>query len=269
MASNLRKYKYTGTSVTRPKASSTHEAPDDPNLASRPTAANPSTEHQGVDMADLKSQILQSIRGDITAVIKEELRNALSEDFNYIKTEMQAVRNKLANNTAMTHTELDQVKATVKEMEKGLSTWADEVTTLQDTITTLQKDVTELKNKCEDMEGRIRRCNIRILGITDDSNSSSTTSVSKMLKEVLQLDREIIVDCSHRSLMPKRADRKPCAIVAKLHYYQECVEILRRARNQAPLRFNGKPVTMFPNYTTAVARAWAAFTDVRRLLRDR
>lgn len=274
MASSLRKYKYNGPTAPRPKASTTHEATNNQSSAPSPAAANsstanPSTLHEDMDVADLKSQILQSIRGDISVVIKEELRNALAEDFNHIKTELQAVRNELANNTAMTCREIDQVKATVKEVESGLSLWSDEVTTLQDTVTNLQKDVTELKSKCEDMEGRMRRCNVRILGIPEDPNSSSTTSVSKLLKDVLGMDREIVVDRSHRSLGPRKQDGKPRAIVAKLHYYQDCVEILRQARTKAPLRFNGKPVAIFPDYTTAVARARAAFTDVRKLLHDR
>lgn len=160
------------------------------------------------------------------------------------------------------------MKATVKDVESGLSTWTDEVVNLQTTVTSLQKELTDLRGKCEDMEGRMRRCNVRILGVPEEPNSSSTASVSKLLKEVLGMDKDVLVDRSHRSLMPKRQDGKPRAIVAKLHYYQDCVEILRRARTQARLRLNGKPLAIFPDYTTAVAKARATFTEVRRLLRD-
>lgn len=219
-------------------------------------------------MADLKSQILHSIKGDVTAMIREELENALSNDFNFIKTELQAVRNEIANNIAATRTEIDQVKATVKDVESGLSTWTDDVLNLQTTVTSLQKELADLRGKCEDMEGRVRRCNVRILGVPEEQNSSSTASVSKLLKEMLGMDKDILVDRSHRSLMPKRQDGKPRAIVTKLYYYQACAEILRRARSQAPLRFNGKPIAMFLDYTTPVARERVAFTEVRRLLRD-
>ena len=115
----------------------------------------------------------------------------------------------------------------------------------------------------------MRRCNVRILGIPEEPNSSTTASVSKLLKETLGMDKDVLVDRSHRSLGPKRQDGKPRAIVAKLHYYQDCVEILRRARTQAPLRLHEQPVAIFPDYTTAVAKARAAFTEVRRALRDK
>lgn len=108
MASSPRKYKYNGPAAARPSvsAASANVANDPDSLPSRNTA-NVSTEHGGLDMANLKLQVLHSIKGDITAMIREELKNALAEDFNFLKTELQAVRNEIANNTAVTRAELD------------------------------------------------------------------------------------------------------------------------------------------------------------------
>ena len=269
MASSLRKYKFNGPATAKPGASSAQsaKAANDPDSPPGPSTA--STEHVGLDMSDLKLQILDSIRGDIATVIREELKNALAEDFERIKADLQAVRNDIANNMAATRREIDQVKTTVNDVETGLSEWSDTVAGLQTTVTGLQKELADLRGKCEDMEGRMRRCNVRILGIPEEPNSSSTASVSKLLKEILGMDKDVLIDRSHRSLGPKRQDGKPRAIVAKLHYYQDCVEILRRARTQAPLRLHGQPVAIFPDYTTAVAKARAAFTEVRRALRDK
>jgi len=129
--------------------------------------------------------------------------------------------------------------------------------------------VEELKGKCEDLEGRMRRGNIRIVGVPEQPGSSSTTAVSKLLKETLRMDKEIKIDRSHRSLGSRKPGDKPRAIIAKLHYDGDCMEILRRARDQAPLSYNGNPVAIYPDYTASVARARAAFTDVRKLLRGR
>ena len=70
----------------------------------------------------------------------------------------------------------------------------------------------ELKTKCEDMEGWMRRCNI-IIGVPETPDSSTTTSVSK-LTEVLQLDKEPLIDRSHWSLGQRKPGGKPCAIIA-------------------------------------------------------
>lgn len=86
-------------------------------------------------------------------------------------------------------------------METGLSTWSE---------------MAELRDKYEDLEGRARRCNIRILGVPETPGSSSTTSVSKLLRDMLQLDKDVLIDRSHRSLAPRKPGGKPRVIVAKL-----------------------------------------------------
>ncbi|KAL0147726.1 hypothetical protein M9458_056965, partial [Cirrhinus mrigala] len=50
----------------------------------------------------------------------------------------------------------------------------------------------------------------------------SIVAVSKLLKEVLSLEKDILIDRSHRSLTPKKPNGKPRVIIAKLHYYQDC-----------------------------------------------
>lgn len=160
------------------------------------------------------------------------------------------------------------MKTTIQDMETGISTWSDKVVTLQTTVNTPKTEVAELRDNDEDMEGRARRCNIRILGVPQTTGSSSTTSVSKLLREVLQLDKDVLIDRSYKSLAPRKPGRKPRVIVAKLHYFQDCVEVLNRTRTCAPLRYNGETVAIFSDYTARVAKARAAFTEVRKLLRN-
>lgn len=91
----------------------------------------------------------------------------------------------------------------------------------------------------------------------------------QLLKEVLRLDKDILVDRSHRGLAPRKPNGKPRVIVAKLHYYQDCINVLCRAREGGPLWCKGDPVAIFPDYTANVAKARAAFNNVRNLLRGR
>ena len=48
---------------------------------------------------------------------------------------------------------------------------------MQSTVTDLQKQVEGLKEKCEDMEGRLRRGNIHIMGIAEQPGSTSSTAI--------------------------------------------------------------------------------------------
>ncbi|KAI2645644.1 LINE-1 retrotransposable element ORF1 protein [Labeo rohita] len=115
----------------------------------------------------------------------------------------------------------------------------------------------------------MRRSNIRILNVAEGPGSSSPDSVSKLLKEVLGMDREVLVDRSHHGLQPRQPGGKPRGIVAKLHYYKDCVEILRKAREAGPLQFKGSTIHIFPDYPPSVACARSAFNDVKKLLRGR
>lgn len=61
----------------------------------------------------------------------------------------------------------------------------------------------------------------------------------------------------------------PEHIIAKVHYHQDCVEILRRAREAGTLQYNGVTILVFPDYPPSVAQARSAFNEVRKLLRGR
>lgn len=96
-----------------------------------------------MDAKSLKSEILLSLKTDISAVIKSEMKNILADDFGFLKCELQALKAEVKNCTAGIHSEIDQVKTPVPDMETGLSSWSDEVVTLQTTVNTLKMEVAE------------------------------------------------------------------------------------------------------------------------------
>lgn len=256
MAADLRKYKFTKSTKSRPSTASSASS-----AASPGSEPPPRQNSQEMDAETLKTDILLSLRADIAAVIKTELKSAFAEGFYFLKNELQAVKAEIRNNTAAIHSEIDRMKAAIKEVEGGLTTWSDEVAVLQTTVNDLAVEVTGLRSKCEDVEGRLRRCNIRIPRVAETNGSSSTISVSELLREILQLDGDVLVDRSHRSLGPVRKDGKPRAVIANLHYYQDGVEVLSRARSRAPLRRNGETIAIFPDYTASVDKTRAALND--------
>lgn len=265
MAVNLCKYSY----KKRPAIPAT--TPNKPgsspaNVSQNP--ADPSLTEATMTAAEIKSDILSSLREDLSKIIREELRTALADDFNALKSELQAVRSEITNSTYAIRSEMDRMRGDIKDMEGVLSTWSDEVTSLQTAITSLRSQVGKLTEKNEDLEGRMRRGNVRIVGVDEQPDSSSPTAVSKLLKEVLQMDRDIKIDRSHRSLGQWKPGDRPRVIIAKLHYDGDAVEILRRARDKAPLTYNGMRISIFPDYTTSVAKARAATRATRSPLRS-
>lgn len=266
MAANLRKYKYDGLANTKPGSTNSPSVKSSSGSPQSP----PAPEGAAMDIEPIKADIITALRKDLASVIREELKRALADDFESLKTEIQAMRTEITTNIATVSADINRVKTQVKDMEEGLSTWSEEVVSVQTTVTDLQKLVEELRGKCDDMEGRMRRGNIRITGVPELAGSSSPTAVSKLLKDVLHLEKEVRVERSHRALTQRKPGDKPRVIIAKMHNEGDAQDILRKARDRGgQLNLNGNPIAIFPDFTASVAKARAAFTDVRKMLRGR
>ncbi|KAE8284639.1 Bile salt sulfotransferase [Larimichthys crocea] len=140
----------------------------------------------------------------LVAIFKTELQAALTENLSNIKTELRAVKSKLSDSITNIQSDVCALKGTVGEMETSLSSCTDDITTLQAKVAHLSTELIRLDNKCEDLEARSRRNNIRLVGIPEDFSTSSTaTAISTLLKEALELQKEPLVDRAHLILQPK------------------------------------------------------------------
>ena len=242
-----------------------------PPHASSVTSADTShTPPTTVEITALKTELLPAPRSDVATIFKTELHEALGANLVSIKAELLTLKTELSGNISAIQADVTGLTATVNEMEHSLSTCSDDIATLQSKVEHLTKEWVKLENKCDDLESRARRQNIRIVGVSeDDSDSGSVTGVSRLLMEAFKLDKEPLVDRAHRSLMakPKPGDR-PRAIVAKLHYFRDCSDILRKARELQRIKIRNMTISVFPDHTAKTVRARAAFNDVRRQLRE-
>ena len=90
MDTRLKKFRYTGSSKTRPNTSSDQSTAKSPVNVTPPSPASGEMYVEG-----LKSGILLSLKADIPSVIKSELKNALAEDFEILKNELKAVKTEI------------------------------------------------------------------------------------------------------------------------------------------------------------------------------
>ncbi|KAI4895083.1 hypothetical protein NFI96_026218 [Prochilodus magdalenae] len=142
-------------------------------------------------------------------------------------------------------------------------------TELLDMKSELIRDFAALRSDFAGLKSTIPRQNIRIVGIPEGESFTFTTSkVSDLLKEAFDLDKPPLVDQAHRTLAPKpKSGDPPRPVIAKLHYYEDCMEILRKARRQQRVTISNMRISVFPDFTARVARARAAFNGVRAQLR--
>lgn len=174
----------------------------------------------------------------------------------------------MANLAAM-RAEVSELRNNVTEMEEPLSNCTNDVVALKSKVESLSTKVTALETKCEDLEGRPRRNNIRIIGLSEQQAPVTTASISSLLREAFKLDKAPMVDRAHRSLQPPpKPGERPRPVIAGLHYYADCTDILQRARKEQRIKIGDSSILVFPDHTARTAKARVAFNDVRRQLRE-
>ncbi|KAM7373865.1 hypothetical protein PAMP_006555 [Pampus punctatissimus] len=164
-------------------ATSSSSRPSTPTGAAL-TPANPANP----DDTAFKLELLASLRKDIADIVKKELQDSSS------------------------------TVLYVGEMEHLLSECSDDIAELKTIIKSLTANVARLENKCEDLESRSWRNNVRIVGVPEGPDTCTPAAVTALLKEAFNLVKEPLVDPSLQP-MPKPGER-PRTIIC----------ILRRAK---------------------------------------
>ncbi len=148
--------------------------------------------------------------------------------------------------------------------------WSTSVMALETTVERLQSEVYMLKEKCLDLEGRSRRQNIRLVGIEEGQERGNPWQFcATVLKEILDLDDILRLDHAHCiSASKPHEGARPRPFIIRMHHGDVKDHILRLSSQKTQLSYRGKRVHIFPDYALEVVKKRAAFTDVKRLLKD-
>lgn len=160
-------------------------------------------------------------------------------------------------------------QVTVQELEHWATDHSSRIDELEATVSMLTTQVKCLDDWCEDLEGRIRRNNIRVLGVPEGlEGPRATVFVAQLVQDLLGLEKPLL-DRAHRTLWEKPKEGSlPRLFVARVHFFPVRTLILQRAGEASPLLYKGKRISIFPDYTSSVAKKRAAFSTVKRILRS-
>lgn len=210
-----------------------------------------------------------ALRAEMASIFRTKLA-ALTVNLSSIKSELQAVKAELSPNITTTQSTVRALKETVGKMETSLFSCSDDLVWPQAKVKQLTVDLKRLDDKCDDLEARSRHNNIRLIGVPENfSTTNMSTAISALLKDALQLEKEPAIHRAHRTLQrkPKSGERlRP--IIARLHNYTDCVDILRRAKTSQQIKTNGMCLSIFLDYTPKISRARSAFNDVHQQLHE-
>lgn len=180
----------------------------------------------------------------------------------------------------------DELNGSLSNLQSALTAVSERVSTTEDAVESHEKRLDELERrheslasqcmlqqaKLDDLEARSRRQNIRIIGIKEKvENGKPAEFVTKLLPELLgkeHFDSPVDVDRAHRGAAPVK-DGKPRAIIARLHRFQVKELVLRLAREKTPLQYDGRPVFIFPDLTSATMKKRSSFQHIKEKCRAR
>uniref|UniRef100_A0A3Q1FL37 L1 transposable element RRM domain-containing protein n=1 Tax=Acanthochromis polyacanthus TaxID=80966 RepID=A0A3Q1FL37_9TELE len=142
---------------------------------------------------------------------------------------------------------------TITDLECAADDHSERTTSLDATVASLTARADSLARHCEDLEGRSRMNNIRLVGIPEGLEGARATEFLPTL------------DRAHRIPRPKPGDGgPPRAFIVRVTSFHQRNEILCKAGAITPLIHNGKRISVFPDCTSAVAKMRAAFTTVKK-----
>lgn len=212
------------------------------------------------------TRALESLRQDICNKLDSKIDTVTQT----LRSEMSMMKTELKTTVVSLQNIVDAHGDTIKDLEKSATTCSDDITSLQSTVNILKDEVKGLKAKCEDLESRSRRNNIRLVGVPEGAETPHPREfVSQLLKDILILDEAPLLDRVHRSLREKpKTGAPPRPLIVRVHYFHVKEQILRRAGDAAPLLFQGKKLSVFPDFAPAVAKKRSQFAGVKRLLHN-
>lgn len=216
-------------------------------------------------MTVLTAEMLQSMMGSL----KTDIFSKIDTSATTLRSEMILVKDELKKSVERIQNKLDAHGVVLSELERGASDHSTRIAELEANVGSLTSRVTYLDNRCEDLEGRMRRNNIRLLGIPEGVEGPRPTEfVAGLLQELLGLDEKPLLDRAHRTLRSRpREGEPPRPFVIRVHFFHVRNDMLKRSGDASPLLYKGRRVSIFPDYTTAVAKKRASFGDVKRQLR--
>ncbi|KAI4884966.1 hypothetical protein NFI96_003671 [Prochilodus magdalenae] len=168
-------------------------------------------------------------------------------------------------------TTLQTVTEKMNVAEEQIQEHEVRISSLETALAETQRKNELLRLKLDDLEGRSRRNNIKIVGVPEGEEKGKPTEfVTGLLPKLLgatHFAEPLIVDRAHRVLQPKPPEgAKPRTIIARVHFYTEKERILR-LRAGRNLDYNGHKIYIFPDYTAEVLSQRRSFRDVMQALR--
>lgn len=161
----------------------------------------------------------------------------------------------------------------INEVENATADYDRRLSLIEQKYVKIQSENAALRDKVIDLEARSRRQNIKIVGLPEKiENGRPMEFLTTLIPDLLgasNFSTPLKVDRAHRlGRQSSGGESRPRVMIARIHHFQVKEKILQLARQQFPLRYEGRPIHIFPDLPAEIMKQRQAFSDVRKQLRD-
>lgn len=208
---------------------------------------------------------------DLAAIIRElkELRKENQESF----TDTKASLARLETSVTDVKQRLESLEQRTTEAESRISASEDAGFRHDRAIRYLLKREATLTTICDDLQNRLRRNNLRIYQVLEDTEKEDMVGfVKQLIKTTLRLpdNLNLQIERAHRSLGSKPApSAPPRSIIVRFLDYTVKEATLRQAWSQKQVMFQGKPIYFDQDYSPDVQKKRAKVREVIKQLKEK
>lgn len=210
--------------------------------------------------------------GEQDSVILAELRK-LRQEHTEAANENRKALVRLETNVGELVERTASLERRTVEVEDRLGETEDRAARLERSVAFLLHQEAMLTAKCDDLESRSRRNNIRIHGIPEGAERDDTISfVTDFIRSTLKIPVavDIRIERAHRSLVtrPTGSMAPPRAIIARFIDHQVKDRIIQQAWKQK-ITYEGRTIYFNQDYTNDVQKKRKQVRDVIKKLKEK
>ena len=176
--------------------------------------------------------------------------------------------------------ELVSIHQDIRKTVERVTTLEERVSTVEDTLYPFEKELRGLQEKTnqqaaklDEIEDRLRRNNVRVIGLPERSEGSNTISFMEgWLRDIFGPDTFssfFSIERAHRvPFKPPQEGGRPRSLLFKLFYYGDKVTLLQKARERGDITYNGARISFYPDFSPDLQKRRAEFTQIKRTLQQ-
>lgn len=167
--------------------------------------------------------------------------------------------------------ELQKAVDRITGLEGRVSQVEDDVFPLQQDVKSMKEQLGRINEKMDEMENRLRRDNIRIVGLPERCEGQNPIAfLEGWFTEIFGRDAfspQLAIERAHR--VPFRAPPpggRPRSLLMKFLNHRDKLTLMRKAREKGLILYNGARVSFFADFSPELQRRRESFVEIKRTL---